>query len=118
MRRTTRKGGAFDRLVAAVLTVALAGYWVPAMAYAREGQPRSAEIGGLVLLPDGLTPVAGVSVKAANVDTERIYSSARTGQDGVYRLSDLPGAPTISPSNPPRGSTPPIPWSRRSPARE
>ncbi|HEY3176809.1 MAG TPA: carboxypeptidase-like regulatory domain-containing protein [Candidatus Polarisedimenticolia bacterium] len=90
MRRTTRKAGAFDRLVAAVLTVALAGYWVPAMAYARESQPRSAEIGGLVLLPDGLTPVSGVSVKAANVDTEQIYASASTGQDGIYRLSGLP----------------------------
>ena len=48
------------------------------------------EVAGAVLLPDGLTPVPGVSVKAANVDTEQIYASVKTGQDGIYKLTGLP----------------------------
>jgi hypothetical protein len=90
MHRTTRKAGAFDRLVAAVLMVALAGYWIPATAYAGESRAGAAEIAGAVLLSDGLTPVPGVSVKAANVDTEQIYASVKTGQDGIYKLTGLP----------------------------
>lgn len=90
MLRTTRKTGALDRLVAATLTVALAGYWIPATSHAAETASPAGEIGGTVLLPDGLTPVAGVSVKAANVDSEKIYTSTPTGRDGAYRLTGLP----------------------------
>mgnify|MGYP001584423150 CR=1 FL=1 len=90
MLRTTRKAGAFDRLMAALLTVALAGYSVPANTFASTIASGAAEISGMILLPDGLTPVTGVRVKAANLETKQVYSSEKTSQDGVYRLASLP----------------------------
>jgi len=89
MEGVTRKAGALDRIVAAVLTVAIAVYWVPA-ASAATAQPVLAEIRGSVLGADGLTAVRGVSVKAANMDTRQIYTSDLTGDNGSYRLTGLP----------------------------
>lgn len=90
MLRTTRKAGAFDRLMASLLTIAIAGYSVPANLFASTIPSDAAEIGGMILLPDGLTPITGVTVKAANLETKQIYSSEKTSQDGVYRLASLP----------------------------
>ena len=89
MRGAVRKAGAFDRIVAAFLTMAIACYWVPATA-AAVSQPQLAEIHGNILAADGLTAVAGVSVKAANMDTRAVYTSTTTGQDGHYTLKGIP----------------------------
>ena len=90
MLRTTRKAGAFDRFMASLLTLAIAGYSVPANLFASTVPSDAAEISGMILLPDGLTPITGVTVKAANLETKQIYSSEKTSQDGVYRLASLP----------------------------
>jgi len=90
MLRTTRNAGAFDRMVAGVLMVAIAGYCVPAGAIAATQPARSAEIRGNVLSADGLTGVAGVSVKAAHLETRQIFTSGNTLQDGTYTLAALP----------------------------
>jgi len=85
----TKKAGPFERFMAAVLTVAIAGYWVPA-ASASSLQPAPAEIRGSVLAADGLTAMRGVSVKAANMQTSEIYTSSPTGDNGAYKLTGLP----------------------------
>ncbi|HZI94180.1 MAG TPA: carboxypeptidase-like regulatory domain-containing protein [Patescibacteria group bacterium] len=85
----TRKLGTLDRSVALLLTLAISGYWVPA-SRAAIGQPQLAEIRGNVLAADGLTAVAGVSVKAANMQTRQVYTSQPTGQNGMYSLQNLP----------------------------
>lgn len=90
MQGITRKAGAFDRMVAAVLMVAIAGYCVPAGAMAATQPTRSAEIRGNVLSADGLRGVAGVSVKAAHLETRQIFTSGSTLQDGTYTLAALP----------------------------
>ena len=90
MLRTTRKPGAFERLMASVLTIAVAGYSIPAGVLAATQPSGAAEIRGMILLPDGLTPITGVTVKAANLETKQIYSSEKTDKDGIYKLSSLP----------------------------
>ncbi|HET6374030.1 MAG TPA: carboxypeptidase-like regulatory domain-containing protein [Candidatus Polarisedimenticolia bacterium] len=90
MEGTTRRAGAFHRLVAVMLTLAIAGYWVPSVPRAAATRPVTAGIRGNVVRADGLTAVAGVSVKAANMGTKTVYSSPPTGKDGVYSLSNLP----------------------------
>lgn len=91
-----RKAGTLDRIVAGVLTVTLTGCFIPAMAGASTVPAAStpvsthAEIRGNVFGADGLTTIPGVSVKAANMETRRIYTSESTSADGVYRLRDLP----------------------------
>ena len=91
MKRKARGG---DRIVAAVLAVTLATYWIPATALASTAPvapaTRAAEIRGSVFSGDGLTAIAGVSVKAANMETHTIYTSSSTGSDGIYKLTDLP----------------------------
>ena len=82
-------GVVMKKFVAAVLTVAIAGYWIPA-ASASNLQPPPAEIRGSVLAADGLTAMRGVSVKAANMQTSEIYTSRPTGENGAYRLTGLP----------------------------
>jgi hypothetical protein len=89
MRGVTRKRGTLDRSVALLLTLAISGYWVPA-SRAAIAQPQFAEIRGNVLAADGLTAVAGVSVKAANMQTRQVYTSQPTGQNGMYSLQNLP----------------------------
>jgi hypothetical protein len=91
-----RKAGTLDRFVAGVLTVTLAGYFVPATAIASTPPAVSApvsahaEIRGNVFGADGLTAIPGVTVKAAHMETQRVYTSDSTGADGVYRFRDLP----------------------------
>jgi len=80
----------FDRVVAGLLTLAVASYWVPAAALAGGAQPVTTEIRGNIVSADGLTGIAGVSVKAANLETREIYTSSATAADGSYTLSDLP----------------------------
>jgi hypothetical protein len=86
------RGG--DRIVAALLTVTLAGTWIPSTALASTTlvapSARAAEIRGSILGADGLTTIAGVTVKAAHMATHQIYTSNLTGTDGTYKLSDLP----------------------------
>jgi hypothetical protein len=90
-----RKAGTLDRIVAGVLTVTLTGYVIPA-ANASTAPAVSApvsthaEIRGNVFGADGLSAIAGVSVKAAHMETRRIYTSESTSADGVYKLRDLP----------------------------
>ena len=86
----TRRASTFDRLLAAVLTVAMAGYWLPATAFASTGQPLPAEIQGTILAADGLTAVPGVSVKAAHMATKKVFASDVTTKDGSYALTGLP----------------------------
>src|SRR5262245_10131886 len=90
MQGTTQRAGVFNRFVAAVLTFAIDGYWIPARAFAAVDRPETAGIRGHVVGADGLTAVAGVSVKAANMETKTVFSSAPTGKDGVYSLKNLP----------------------------
>lgn len=90
-----RKAGTLDRIVAGVLTVTLAGYFIPVAhastpTAASAPVPARAEIRGNVFGADGLTTIAGVSVKAANLETHAIYTSDSTAADGVYKLRDLP----------------------------
>jgi len=70
--------------------LAVASYWVPAAALAGGTQPVTTEIRGNIVSADGLTGIAGVSVKAANLETREIYTSNATAADGSYTLSDLP----------------------------
>jgi hypothetical protein len=77
-------------MVAGVLMVAIAGYCVPAGAIAATQPARSAEIRGNVLSADGLTGIAGVSVKAAHLETRQIFTSGNTLKDGTYTLAALP----------------------------
>ena len=90
MLRTTRRAGAFDRLMATALTFAITVCTIPGSVYAGPVSNGAAEISGIILLPDGLTPITGVKVKAANLETRQIYSSEKTAQDGVYTLTSLP----------------------------
>ena len=90
MLRSTRRAGAIDRLMASLLTFAVACYTVPANLYAGALPSGVSEISGIILLPDGLTPITGVKVKAANLETKQIYSSEKTALDGVYKLASLP----------------------------
>jgi len=91
-RATHRAAG--SRATAAILMLAVAGYWVPASSSAHADAPQAtAGIHGVILSADGLTAVSGVTVKAANLETSKIYESARTGKDGAYELSSLPAGP-------------------------
>lgn len=89
MRGVTRRAGAFDRFVAAMVAVTITGYWAPATMGATS-QPQLAEIRGIVLAADGLTAIVGVSVKAANMQTRHVYTSPPTNENGTYRLDSLP----------------------------
>jgi len=91
MQLVQRKASCFDRLLAAVLTLSLSGIG-GGLAQASSGgaQASFAEIRGNILAADGLTAISGATVKAANLDTRTIYSSAITTQDGSYKLAGLP----------------------------
>jgi hypothetical protein len=52
--------------------------------------PAFAEIGGTVVGADGLTTISGATVKAANVESQKVYTSAVTTRNGSYVLSGLP----------------------------
>jgi hypothetical protein len=74
--------------------VALAGYGMPLSTIANAAvQQNSAEIRGVIVGADGLTAVAGVTVKAANLETSQVFESARTGSDGAYDIAALPAGP-------------------------
>ena len=105
MRGVTRRLGTLDRLVAMLLTIAISGYWVP-VSRAATAQPQFAEIRGNVLAADGLTAVAGVSVKAANMETRQVYTSQPTGENGIYSLKNLPAGSYDLAVETPRGLYP------------
>ncbi|HKY34082.1 MAG TPA: carboxypeptidase-like regulatory domain-containing protein [Candidatus Polarisedimenticolia bacterium] len=93
----TRKAGSLDRMVAGALVLALVAYCIPGPAFAAAAPAAGAsaaavpaEIRGNVLSSDGLTVIPGVSVKAAHLETSTVYSSTKTGPDGVYSLGSLP----------------------------
>jgi len=52
--------------------------------------PAVAEIGGTVVGADGLTAISGATVKAAHVESQKVYTSATTNRNGSYVLSNLP----------------------------
>ena len=90
-----KRARGMHRIVAGVLSAALAGYQIPSTALAAAAAssstlPAVAEIRGNVFAADGMTALVGVSVKAANMATHTIYSGSATGADGLYHLSDLP----------------------------
>jgi len=79
--------GWFDRfatLLASVLLVV-----TPVFADTAE-LPAFAEIGGTVVGADGLTAIAGATVKAAHVASQKVYTSSSTPKNGSYVLSGLP----------------------------
>ncbi len=90
-----KRARGMHRIVAGIMSVALAGYQIPSTALASAATPSStlpsaAEIRGNVFGADGMTALSGVSVKAANMATHTIYTSSATGADGLYHLADLP----------------------------
>jgi len=62
----------------------------PVLAKTAPPPPAFAEIGGTVVGADGLTAVAGATVKAAHVESQKVYTSAATTRNGSYVLSGLP----------------------------
>lgn len=48
-----------------------------------------AEVRGVVLLPDGETPVDGLRVRVWNADTEKVVYRTRTDRDGVFDVPKL-----------------------------
>jgi hypothetical protein len=48
-----------------------------------------AEVRGIVLFPDGETPVDGLKVRVWNAETERIVFRTRTNTDGVFDIPHL-----------------------------
>ena len=81
------------KITAAILMASVAGYWLPASSTVLAAAQSSAAIRGVILASDGLTAVQGATVKAANLETSRVYESARTGRDGSYELASLPAGP-------------------------
>lgn len=79
--------GWFDRTATMVVSVLL----VVTPAFADTAAPPAfAEIGGTVVGADGLTAISGATVKAANVESQKVYTSAVTKRNGSYVLSNLP----------------------------
>ena len=79
--------GWFDRTATVLASVLL--IVSPVLAKTAE-RPVFAEIGGSVVGADGLTAVAGATVKAAHVESQKVYTSAATTRNGSYVLSGLP----------------------------
>ncbi len=79
--------GWFDRTATVVASVLLV--MAPVLADTAE-RPAFAEIGGTVVGADGLTAVAGATVKAAHIESQKVYTSAATSPNGSYILSGLP----------------------------
>lgn len=78
------------RLLVIALAIGLAlgpAFIAPAAA---QEQGRGA-IRGILYQEDGKTKLAGAKVTAINVKTGKAYSSAVTGENGSYELTDLPG---------------------------
>lgn len=48
-----------------------------------------AEVRGIVLLPDGETPVERLAVKVWNAETEEVIYRTRTNEDGVFTVPRL-----------------------------
>lgn len=92
MARVSRNEGLARQIGAATLVLAMSA--LPGLAVAGETGARSAhamaEIRGTILGADGLKAVEGAIVKAANMKTRAVYTSAATKADGGYSLSGLP----------------------------
>jgi len=80
--------GWFDRTATVLASVLLVVS--PVLAKTAPPPPAFAEIGGTVVGADGLTAVAGATVKAAHVESQKVYTSAATTRNGSYVLSGLP----------------------------
>ena len=80
--------GWFDRTATVLASVLLVVS--PVLANTAPPPPAFAEIGGTVVGADGLTAVAGATVKAAHVESQKVYTSAATTRNGSYVLSGLP----------------------------
>ena len=81
------------RFVALLLVVTMATYSAPVAAATAAAPPASAQVaklGGYVFASDGLSPLAGVNVKAAHLETKTVYTSSNTKPDGRYSMTGLP----------------------------
>jgi hypothetical protein len=79
--------GVAKRLAALGLTVTLGG----GSLYSGPVSPGSAgTLTGRIFVADGVTPRGGVVVKAANLNTSRVYASRQTDAAGRYSLASLP----------------------------
>lgn len=47
-------------------------------------------ISGKILSPDKITPVAGAIVKAAEMESKKVYESQATAENGFYEITGLP----------------------------
>ena len=48
-----------------------------------------ADVRGVVLFPDGETPVDGLKVRVWNADTEKVVYRTRTDENGVFSVPEL-----------------------------
>jgi hypothetical protein len=48
-----------------------------------------AKVRGVVLLPDGETPVGGLQVRLWNAETEEVIFKSRTDKDGVFEVPKM-----------------------------
>ncbi len=48
-----------------------------------------ARVRGVVLLPDGETPVSGLQVRLWNADSEEVIFKSRTDKDGVFEVPKM-----------------------------
>jgi hypothetical protein len=78
--------GVGRRLVVFGLVVSLSGVSLT------RGQmvPAAGYLSGRIFVADGVTPRAGVVVKAANLSTSQVFTSTRTDGSGHYALTGLP----------------------------
>ncbi len=79
-------GGVVRRLMVLGLVVSLSG--VP-LSFAQTGVS-AGFLTGRIFVADGVTPRAGVVVKAANLSTSEVFTSTQTDKSGRYSLADLP----------------------------
>ncbi len=75
------------RLIVFGLVVSLTG--VP-LTFGQTARSESGYLTGRIFVADGVTPRAGVVVKAANLSTSQVFTSTQTDGSGRYSLTDLP----------------------------
>ena len=81
-----RSGAGFSRRVMVFgLVVSLSGF-----SFGLGQTLPAGHLSGRIFVADGVTPRAGVVVKAANLSTSQIFTSSRTDGSGRYALEGLP----------------------------
>jgi hypothetical protein len=82
-----KKHGLTTKVLVTILVLSLQSLFIPVSA---EGP--SASLSGTVLSSETQAPLQGVKLHVGDPKTGKIYSSAATGEDGGFELSELPGA--------------------------